>query len=168
MNDGMTKSGVLSKKMLSKLPGIPSAGRMEKGCVVMIECAQEIPCNPCESSCPRNAIRIGEDINNLPILDEDKCTGCGLCISACPGLAIFAIDLTYSEKKALVQLPHEFLSLPEKGATVTCFNHEGRDVSDGKVMKVSNPRSNDRTPVVSVAVDKEFAQEVRAIKIKGK
>ena len=166
MKDKTSKSGVLSKKVLSKLPGMPSERRMKKGSVVVIECAQEIPCNPCESSCPQSAITIGEDINSLPVLDEDKCTGCGLCISVCPGLAIFAIDLTYSEQEALVQLPHEFLPLPKKGDTVKCLSREGSAVSDGKVIKVSNPRRNDRTPVVSVAVPKEYVQEVRAIRIR--
>ncbi len=36
----------------------------------------------CEKICPFNAIHVKE--NGLPEVDEEKCTGCGLCVSACP------------------------------------------------------------------------------------
>jgi Fe-S-cluster-containing hydrogenase component 2 len=159
------RSGVLSEKELARLPGVPSKHRLKKGPVAVIECAQEIPCDPCVPSCSQGAIEIGEDMNGLPTLKENKCIGCGLCIPACPGLAIFVVDLTFSKQGALVQLPHEFLPLPKKGETVECLNREGKIVSEGRVIRISNPRKNDRTPVVSVALPKEFAQEVRAIKI---
>ena len=160
---GLAGSGVLSKEELSKLPGMPSEERLKKGPVVVIECAEEIPCNPCESACRQGAIEIGENMNSLPALKEDLCNSCTLCISACPGLAIFAVDLTFSEKEALVSLPYEFLPLPEKDTIVKCLNRKGEVVSQGKVVKVLNPKKSDRTPIVSVAVPKEFAQEVRAI-----
>ncbi len=36
----------------------------------------------CERACPFDAIHIGD--KDLPIVDPDKCTGCGLCVAACP------------------------------------------------------------------------------------
>jgi Fe-S-cluster-containing hydrogenase component 2 len=165
MAEGLASSGVLSKEELAELPGMPSEERLKKGAVAVIECAEEIPCNPCESACPRGAIEIGENINSLPILKEELCTGCGLCIPVCPGLAIFIVDLTFSEQEALVQLPHEFLPLPKQGATVNCLNRKGQIVSQGRVVKVTNPKKYDRTPVISVAVPKELGQEVRAIRL---
>lgn len=36
----------------------------------------------CKRACPFGAITIGED--GLPIVNEDKCTACGKCVSACP------------------------------------------------------------------------------------
>jgi len=36
----------------------------------------------CQQVCPVNAIEIGE--NRLPIVDDDKCVGCGLCVKNCP------------------------------------------------------------------------------------
>jgi Fe-S-cluster-containing hydrogenase component 2 len=165
MATGIMRSGVLSEKELAKLPGMPSKDRLKKGPVAVIECAQEIPCDPCVLSCSQGAIEIGEDINGLPVLKEDECVGCGLCIPACPGLAIFVVDLTFSKENALVQLAHEFLPLPKKGETVECLNREGKIVSEGWVIRISNPRKNDRTPVLSVTLPKGFAQEVRAIRI---
>lgn len=159
----LATKGVISKELLRSIPGLPSQERRNKGPVAIIECVQEIPCNPCESACHLGAIKIGEDITALPVLDEDKCTGCGLCIPACPGLAIFVIDFAFSEKEALVSLPHEFLPLPQKNDTVNCLDREGKIVSQGKVVRVTNPIKYDRTPVISVAVPREFADEIRAI-----
>ncbi len=93
----------------------PSEERLKKGPVVIVECFQEIPCNPCETSCPRKAIVVGDNINDLPKVDHDKCNGCTICVSRCPGLAIFVIDATYSETESAITMPYEFLPLPEKG-----------------------------------------------------
>ena len=36
----------------------------------------------CEEVCPFGAIKMGS--NRLPIIDSDKCTGCGICVEECP------------------------------------------------------------------------------------
>ncbi len=36
----------------------------------------------CERVCPFDAIHIGEE--GLPVVDEEKCTGCGICVENCP------------------------------------------------------------------------------------
>ena len=164
---GFVCGGVLSKEELASLPTMPSRKRMEKGPVAIVECPQPIPCNPCESSCKEGALTIGEDITAPPRLDEDRCTGCGLCIPACPGLAIFVVDLSYAEDRAVVRLPYEFLPLPQKGQAVEGLNRKGQMVTKGRIIKVVNPKKNDRTPVVWVAVPKKVAMDVRAIRISG-
>jgi len=35
----------------------------------------------CEKVCPSEAITM---VNNLPVIDFEKCTQCGLCASKCP------------------------------------------------------------------------------------
>ena len=45
------------------------------------------------NSCPFDAIDIGENINKQPVLDVDKCTGCAICVTSCPGLAISVAQL---------------------------------------------------------------------------
>jgi len=49
---------------------------------------------------------------------------------------------------------------------VNCLDLEGKVVSPGKIIRVVNPKSYDRTAVISVAVPKELAQDIRAIEVK--
>ena len=70
--------GVLDVRRMQADGIYPSDERLARGPIAVFECAQEIPCNPCESACKQGYIEIGEDITRLPVLDE-RCTGCGLC-----------------------------------------------------------------------------------------
>jgi ferredoxin len=164
VTSGFELDGVATRAELLKSPGYPSSGRMAKGAVAVIECMQEIPCDPCEASCPFGAIIVGQPITNLPRLLEDKCIGCGLCLAACPGQAIFLEDLTYAGKEALVAFPYEFLPLPTKGSRVEAVDRTGEVVAPARVVRVLNPRKYDRTPVVYVAVPKDHAHEVRCMR----
>ncbi|MDO4545548.1 MAG: (2Fe-2S)-binding protein [Bacillota bacterium] len=141
----------------------PSEERMAKGPVAIAECNQEIPCNPCEAACKFHAIKIGEPITNLPTMDYEKCTGCGLCIAQCSGLAIFVINKAYGEGKGTVSFPYEYMPLPEKGQKAKAVDRQGKVVCDGEIVDVKNPKSFDRTPVVTVAVPVEYTEEVRSI-----
>lgn len=165
MNKKLEFTGVISKEELNKYPGYPSKEKIKKGPIAVIECVQEIPCNPCEASCPFGAIKIGEPITNLPMLDEEKCKGCGFCISSCPGLAIFVVDITYSKTEAVVSFPFEYLPLPKIGDRVKSVNREGKTITTGIVLKIRNPSKNNHTPVISIAIPKEWVAEVRSINI---
>lgn len=45
--------------------------------------------HPCEKACPINAFEIRlMDGKEIVIINQEKCTGCGLCIKACPFNAI--------------------------------------------------------------------------------
>ena len=35
----------------------------------------------CQKSCPADAIHV---VDNLAVIDYDKCTGCGTCVAGCP------------------------------------------------------------------------------------
>ena len=142
---------------------LPSDERYEKGPVAVIECVQEIPCNPCEAACRFGAIRVGMPITNLPELSEEKCTGCGACIAHCSGLAIFVVDKTYSEKEAAVSFPHEYLPLPAKGDQVDAVNRAGQVMCKGTVVRIVDTVKNDCTPVVTIAIPKEYADQVRGM-----
>lgn len=46
-----------------------------------------IACKICEKACPSDAIHV---INNVAVIDYDKCTNCGLCAEKCPRKCIEA------------------------------------------------------------------------------
>ena len=159
------EAGIASLAELRASPGYPSEQRLESGPVAVIECIQEIPCNPCEHACRFHAIVVGEPIINLPRLMEDRCKGCGECIPACPGLAIFLVDRAYSTDEAAVWLPYEFLPLPEVGFAVEALDRRGERVCRGTVIRVANPERNDNTAVVTVAVPKRCSDRVRSLRV---
>lgn len=169
MNSGVIYTGVPSAKELAACPGIPSLERARRGRVAVIECVQEIPCNPCEGICNAGAITIGEQITSLPVLDEEKCTGCGLCVAGCPGLAITVIDRSRGDGWALIEFPFEYLPLPEKGDIIRAVNREGRTVCPGEVynVKKGNPAFGG-TSIVAILVEDRYADEVRSMRrLKG-
>ena len=60
------------------------AEQLKRGPHAVIECTEEIPCNPCCTACPQGAITMAEGLSSLPCLNRGKCTACGLCIPCCP------------------------------------------------------------------------------------
>jgi len=160
----LERTGIPTDDDLEKV--IPDKNRLAKGPVVIIECFQKIPCDPCAISCKLGAINPFEDINDLPIVDFDKCTGCGICISSCPGLAIFVIDMNYLDDKSLIKLPHEMLPLPEKGEEVYALDRDGSILGKAKVVKVLKIKN--KTHIISLEVPKNVVMKVRSVKVEGK
>ncbi|MEW6263996.1 MAG: 4Fe-4S binding protein [Thermodesulfobacteriota bacterium] len=167
MSEGLVRTGYLSDQELERGPGVPSAARRGRGPVAVIECVQPIPCNPCESSCRVGAIHVGEDINNPPRLDEDKCVGCQSCLPICPGQAIFLVDESPADDRAAVTVPYEFLPLPEKGATVTALDRSGRPLGDASITAVRLTEKMDRTALVTMELPRSWAMRARAFRLKG-
>jgi Fe-S-cluster-containing hydrogenase component 2 len=148
------KTGILSLNDLI----LPSDKHLNKG-VAIIECVQEIPCDPCVGICPVHAISM-KNINAVPKIDYDKCTGCKQCVGICPGLAIFVVK--FKGNKALITLPYEFLPIPKIGETVTALDREGKSMGKAKVVKV---KKSNKTTVVTIEVDKRVVMEVRNIRL---
>jgi len=137
--------------------------RLARGPVAVIECLERIPCNPCVEACRQGAITMPGGINELPQLDVERCTGCGVCIHQCPGLAIFVVDATYAPGEALVSLPYEFLPRPQQGDTVVALDRQGGKIGPARVVRVRQTPQMDRTAVVTLAVPVEWAMLVRGL-----
>lgn len=156
------ETGIPTPEDLARV--FPDEERLLKGPVAIFECYQHIPCDPCYTACKIGAIQAFEDINDLPKLIEEKCTGCGLCIAKCPGLAIAILDYTYSETQALIKIPYEFTPLPQVGERVLALDRSGEVVCEATVHAVLNPPQFDKTPIVSLVFDKDKIKEVRHFK----
>jgi len=160
----LKRTGVPTEENLEKI--YPDKKRLTQGPVVIIECFQKIPCDPCAVSCKFGAIKPFKDINDLPQVDFNKCTGCGVCISACPGLAIFVLDENYSENESLIKLPYEMLPLPQKEEKVYALDRNGHTLCKVKVVRFQKIKN--KTNVVSIVVPKKLSGKIRSIKVEDK
>lgn len=158
------ESGVLMGECPGAITPPADLWKGKKGGLVIVECPQRIPCNPCNTSCPVGAIVEFKDINDVPEIEYAKCTGCALCVAKCPGLACFVVDLTFGDGVALMKLPYEMLPVPVKGERVHCLGRAGEVVCEGRIESVTEP-FNDRTRVVHVSIPADKVNEVRAIKV---
>ena len=154
--------GYLPLEVIKEKISLPSKERMEKGTVVIIECVEDIPCDPCADSCKNGAI-IKESLTAAPIVDYEKCTGCALCVAACPGLAIFVVDYSREDNKALVYIPYEMLPVPQKGDKGDALDRSGKRIGSAEVAKVR--KGNRGTTVLGILVEKDLVMNVRSIRI---
>ena len=74
------------------------------------------------------------------------------------------MDYTYSREETLISFPYELQPLPEIDDVVEATDRLGRDVTEGRVVKVLEKDDFDGTVVISIAIPKQFAQQVRGIK----
>jgi len=148
------KHGILTLKELH----LPSKKQLEKG-VAILECVQEIPCDPCVESCPVHAISM-KNINTPPVNDFKKCIGCTKCVGVCPGLAIFVVKV--KDDKAWVTLPYEFLPVPKVGDKVQALDRTGAVRGNAVVKRVVK---QGKTMVLTIEVERSLAMDVRNIRV---
>ena len=148
------KTGILSKKDLQ----LPTKKQLEKG-IAILECVQEIPCDPCVESCPVHAISM-KDINAPPVNDFEKCIGCTKCVGICPGLAIFVVKV--KGDNAWITMPYEFVPVPQVGETVEALDRTGAVRGKALVKKVIK---QGKTMVVTIELDSRLAMDVRNIRV---
>lgn len=162
---------LLSRSLLAKgymedceLEIFPSAVCHGKGIHPVIECTQNIPCNPCQDACRFGCIQVGETITDLPSINKDAvCTGCGMCVAGCSGQAIFLVNEAYDEEHAGITIPYEFLPLPKKGARGTALGRSGKRLCPAVVADVRTAKALDHTNLVTMLVPREYAGAARFI-----
>ena len=156
----LNTNGVPDKKLI--MTRFPEKEYLIKP-LAITECYEAIPCDPCSTSCPFDAIYIGEDINTPPIVDFEKCTGCGICVYNCPGLAIFIVQ-ELDEKHARFKIPYELRPLPIKGETWSGVNRAGEIITEVLIEKVSLTDRQDKTALIQVLVPVEFINDFITIR----
>jgi thioredoxin reductase/Fe-S-cluster-containing hydrogenase component 2 len=158
ISQNLLKKGYISEEEITKYPGVKSV----PGIHPVIECTQNIPCNPCQDSCPKKCITVGGDIVTLPVFDENAgCIGCGQCIAACSGQAIFLVNEDIGGGLAAVTIPYELLPLPEKGERGAALDRAGSVICAAEVTEVKSLKSFDHTHLVTFTVPKELCMKAR-------
>ncbi len=137
---------------------------MQNSLKAVIHCPQRIPCNPCETSCPFGAIVVGEDISAIPIFYAEKCRGCGLCVAACPGIAIRLLGNADQAGNATVVIPYEYLPVPTDGDTLVLTDEMGADIGEGVLQKTAKPNKHDATILLYITAPAQIAQKTYGIK----
>lgn len=161
ISKSLLKKGYLTDEEVIKYPGVKSM----KGIHPVIECSQNIPCNPCQDACPKKCIKIGAKITSLPVVDEkSECIGCGMCVASCSGQSIFLVNEDYEEESTSITLPYEFLPLPEKGMRGIGLDRSGKEVCEAEVVDVKSLPAFDHTNLLTIKVPKEMGMKVRFFK----
>lgn len=161
ISESLLKNGYVADTEIERFPGVIH----KTGVHPVIECTQNIPCNPCQDACPKGCISIGENITSLPIsVCDSDCINCGMCVASCSGQAIFLVDEDCGDGTATVTLPYEFLPLPEAGTKGIALGRNGQKVCDAEVVKVKSVKAFDKTNLLTMRVPKEFAMTARFFK----
>jgi NADPH-dependent 2,4-dienoyl-CoA reductase/sulfur reductase-like enzyme/Fe-S-cluster-containing hydrogenase component 2/bacterioferritin-associated ferredoxin len=161
------------EQILKSKPGdvrretLPEPG---EGVSVVFHCEQEIPCNPCTSVCPKQAISTGDDIRGRPrfIGDEigEVCNGCTKCVTICPGLAITLVDYRKDSEFPTVSLAHEFgKEQIHPGDVVTVLDTEGSALGQAEVTQVAAGKKMDRTLLVRIKAPEAIAGRIAGIQV---
>ena len=154
----LLKHGFVADEEIERFPGVTH----RVGVHPVMECTQNIPCNPCQDACPKHCIKIGEHITSLPAVDETvDCIGCGMCVASCSGQAIFLVDETYEPGFATVTIPYEFLPLPEPGEKGYGLGRNGQKICEAEVVSVKSTKAFDHTNLLTIKVPADYAMKAR-------
>ncbi len=133
----------------------------------VIHCVQEIPCNPCETICPVNAISLHKRKGTIMDTPEyhGECIACMKCVSICPGLAI-SLAKKISEDEAEIVLPYEFLVDFEIGAKLPLCDRDGNYLENGEVKKIRFDKKT-LTSLLTLSCSLQNAQEAIGIRVQA-
>ncbi len=162
--DWSEKAEVLKSPGGRVLPYSPPEART--GVFPVLHCTQEIPCNPCMTSCPRGLITTaGHEILGVPEY-SGGCVGCRKCVAVCPGLAITLVDYRRDAAYPTVTIPWEFHdhSAPA-GTEVRVTDREGAVLGTGRVLSVSPAPGFPGTRLLDVKVPAETANRVAGVMV---
>ena len=161
VSQNLLKTGHLDSEEVVNYPGVIK----KAGVHPVIECTQNIPCNPCQDACKFGCISIGSKITSLPIVvKEADCRNCGMCVASCSGQAIFLIDDDLGDGTATVTMPYEFLPYPEEGTVGKGLDRSGQAVCEATVVSVKTSPAFDKTALLTVKIPKEYVNIVRFFK----
>lgn len=158
------KAEILKSPGGAVLPYAPP--ELREGVFPVLHCTQEIPCNPCMTSCPKDLIATaGHPIMGVPDY-AGGCVGCMKCVSLCPGLAITMVDYRKSAVLPTVTIPWEFHDdLLKPGSKADLMDWEGNLLGSGEVIRVKPAPGYPGTRLLDVRVEASIANRVAGVRV---
>lgn len=158
VSETLLTKGYIADDEITRFPGYRDIAQVHP----VLECTQNIPCNPCQTACKRGCISIGDHITSLPIcVEENSCVDCGMCVASCSGQAIFLVKQNIEEKSAEITIPYEFLPLPEVGEKGYGLSRSGEVLCDALITRVRDSKAYDGTVLVTMKVPIEMTDKAR-------
>lgn len=158
ISTSLLTKGYVDEDEIERYPGV----RRMAGVHPVMECTQNIPCNPCQDACPKGCISIGSNITSLPVVVDDKqCIGCGMCVASCSGQAIFLVNDDYEENYSSITIPYEFLPLPEIGDKGYACNRSGEKICECEVVDIKTSKAFDHTSLLTIKVPADVSMKAR-------
>lgn len=103
-------------KLISVLEDGPGMVQGELDFVFLVNVCRHCDDPPCVDACPEEAI--GKRGDGIVVMDYEKCTGCQLCIEACPYNAI-----TFDDEKGIAQKCNLCHQRVDKGLIPACADN---------------------------------------------
>ena len=161
ISENLLRYGFVADDEIENYPGVTH----KVGIHPVMECTQNIPCNPCQDACPKGCISIGDNIVSLPaVVENAECINCGMCVASCSGQAIFLVNEDCGDGMAEGTIPYEFLPLPEMGARGIALGRNGREVCEAEIVSVKSIKAYDKTSLLTMKVPKSCAMKARFFK----
>lgn len=159
VSQSLLQKGYIDELEIEAFPGFIEKGELHP----VIECTQNIPCNPCQDACKFGCIKIGEHLTSLPQVDcKKECKNCGMCVASCPGQAIFLVES--NETEAQITLPYEFLPYPQKGEKGKALDRSGKPICDAEVVGTKIIPAYDKTALLTIKIPKKYINSARFYK----
>lgn len=129
----------------------PSEKRLLRGRAAVTACPGQDECGLCAAACGFGAI---EKPARLPIVDHEKCIGCGACVKACPRGNMRLVDGSKGEECELtVKVP--LAELPETEETLRALDAAGKGLGPARVTQ-AYPLPDGKNCLVRFRTDKEL------------
>jgi ferredoxin len=134
-----------------KTAKLPSPARLLRGRAAVTACPGQDECGMCAAACGFGALKKpGRD----PIVDHDKCIGCGACVKACPRFNMRLIDGSKGEF-AEITVKCLLSALPADGETVRVLDVSGAELGMGRVVQ-SYPLPDGRHGIVRFRTERKL------------
>ena len=161
ISESLLTKGFVADDEITRFPGFRKQAKVHP----VIECTQNIPCNPCQDACKKGCISIGDNITSLPIsVDGSECINCGMCVASCSGQAIILVAEDTEPGFGEVTIPYEFLPLPQKGDKGYGLSRSGQKICEAEITNVRSSKAFDGTNLVTMKVPMEYIDKARFYK----